>query len=490
MKFNFASAGFCALALCGTHTAFAQSPGSIDKYIDGLQYDPRSILSVRLDGSTESLPGRDPQRDAVIICTNTKKGLEKELNDVTILTPISGIVYPGALVRVNRSLAEGKPEAISLPRAPITFRVDLPGIGKKGTRVIENPSNSSVQAALDDALEAWNNTAATQGYTNSARSTLSIQKAFSKEQLALALGFSSKWADNEITSNLDMKKNSRSSTTFALFRQVFYTVSIDLASSPSKVFAPGVTLEDVQRQMGNTEPPGYIKSVDYGRIIMVRMDTNSNETEVDAEGALHYVTGGGAELDSNTKNYYQRIADNSKFTILTLGGNAKAATQVNGSDAFRKIFSVIKSGATYSRDNPGYPIAYSVSFLRDNRFASMAFSTDYIDSSCKEYNNGFVKLRHAGAYVARWSLDWKEKGEDGQSDVSRHWDSGNQTSGWVETRNLPGDAYNVRIHAEAATGLAWHPWGEAINIVENGPTNKCYRITGTTLSRHSDNHCD
>lgn len=99
-------------------------------------------------------------------------------------------------------------------------------------------------------------------------------------------------------------------------------------------------------------------------------------------------------------------------------------------------------------------------------------------------------MRHAGAYVARWSLDWKEKGEDGQSDVSRHWDSGNQTSGWVETRNLPGDAYNVRIHAEAATGLAWHPWGEAINIVENGPTNKCYRITGTTLSRHSDNHCD
>lgn len=486
MRSKLVSSGILALALGGLHVAHAQN---IDAYIDSLKYDPRSILSVRLDGSTEALPGRDPQRESVIICTNTKKGLEKDLNDVTVLTPISGIVYPGALVRANRSLAEGKPEAISLPRAPITFRVDLPGIGAKGTRVIDNPSNSSVQAALDETLEQWNKTAVAQGYTNAARSTLSIQKAYSKEQLALALGFSSKWGDNEITSNLNTKKNSRSSTTVALFKQVFYTVSVDVAARPSQVFAPDVSLDDVKRQISDTEPPGYVKSIDYGRIIMVRMDTNSSETEVDVEGTLRYVTAGGTEIDGDTKNKYQRIADNSKFTILTIGGNAKSATQAIGSDAFKKIFATIKSGATYSRNNPGYPIAYSVSFLRDNRFATMAFSTDYVDTECKEYNNGYVKLQHAGAYVARWSLDWKEKGADGNGVVDRHWESGHQTAGWVETRNLPGDAYNVHIKAEAATGLVWNPWGEAINIVENGPTNKCYRITGTTLSRHWDNAC-
>ena len=42
---------------------------------------------------------------------------------------------------------------------------------------------------------------------------------------------------------------------------------------------------------------------------------------------------------------------------------------------------------------------------------------------------------------------------------------------------------NVKIFADAATGLAWNPWGDSINLIEDGPTNKTYRIYGTTLDR-------
>jgi hypothetical protein len=45
------------------------------------------------------------------------------------------------------------------------------------------------------------------------------------------------------------------------------------------------------------------------------------------------------------------------------------------------------------------------------------------------------------------------------------------------------------VKAEVATGLFWQPWNEALNTTLNGPDNKCYRITGTTLSPHWDNDC-
>lgn len=480
--------GLFALS-CVPASAFA-SVQSIDDYIYGLKYDPRNLLSVREDGSTESLPGRQAGRENVIICTNNKRGLDKELSDVTVLSPTSGVVYPGALVRANRSLAEGKPEAITLPRAPITVRVDLPGIGAAGIQVINNPANSSVQSALDTILEAWNKQAAAEGYVNASRSSLSIQKAFSKEQIALSLGFSSKWASNQITSNLSVKNSSTSSTTLALFRQIFYTATMDLAASPSAVFDSGVGLDRIKTQVSANDPPGYVKSVDYGRIVLLRMDTAGSESETDLEGTLKFVSGSGAEVDSDTKNKFTRIANNSKFTVMVLGGNAEAATKVMGPGDLSELLPLIRENGAYKRSNPGYPIAYTVSFLKDNRIATMAFSTDYIDSDCKEYPNGFVKMSHSGAYVAKWQVNWQQKSPDGSRDVPMSWESGEKTAGWQQTLGLPGDAHSVRIQAWAATGLVWDPWGEAIHKVINGPDNKCYRITGTTLGRSWDNNCN
>ncbi len=48
----------------------------------------------------------------------------------------------------------------------------------------------------------------------------------------------------------------------------------------------------------------------------------------------------------------------------------------------------------------------------------------------------------------------------------------------MDTPSSPAAAF-----ADAATGLTWDPWGDAINITENGPTNRTYRIYDTTLDR-------
>lgn len=453
----------------------------VTNYIDSLKYDVRSLLAVKDSGSTESLPGRDASGNSVIICTNTPRKLSKDLAEVTILSPTAGTIFPGAIIRANQSLANGQPAAIGVPRSPVTLHVDLPGLGEKGTIVVDNPSNASVDPKIQEVLEYWNTKPVAAGYVNVARSKYERQKAYSSQQLALDLGFSAKWSDNKVSSSLDVKTNNKTSLTVALFKQVFYTVAMDTPAEPGAVFAKDVSLDQVKRQTDSNSPPAYVASVDYGRIIMVRMETSSAETEANLEGAMDYVTSGGQTLHADLKSKYEGVAKKSTFTVLTLGGNAEVAAETVVD--YKTVPQVIQKNAKYSRSNPGYPIAYRTAFLKDNEPAKYAFTTDYVETNCTEYPNGFVKVRHEGGYVARWMVTWMANNLPGV------WASGNVTAPYQKTINLPGDAKQVRIYAEAMTGLVWDPWREAISKTETGPTNKCYKIYGTTLSPSWNNNC-
>ena len=155
--------------------------------------------------------------------------------------------------------------------------------------------------------------------------------------------------------------------------------------------------------------------------------------------------------------------------------------------SLKELQDYIAADAVYRRDNPGLPIAYTVAFLKDNAFARMGNSTDYTETECVRYPNAFVKFEHAGAYVAKFEIDWVEPDANGDYTINRQWESGEKTSGYSESIELPGDAKNVHLKAWAETGLVWDPWGEILNKVIDGPDNKNYRVTGTTLDRHWDN---
>lgn len=462
------------------------APATLNQFLRGLSYDARQLLSLPANGSTEALPApKTNNPNAIILCTKREKSLNGDLQDIAIMNPTSGVVYPGALVLANQRLAEGRPDPIVLDRSPITLRIDLPGLGAQGTKVVNNPTNANVAAAIDEVLEVWNAQPAAEGYVNAAKSNLSITEAFSSEQAALELGFSAKWANSQVSTQLKASNRQESSVFLALYRQVFYTVTMDSPSQPAAVFGPETRLDDLQQLIGNQAPPAYVRSVDFGRLILVRMETSASETNVDAQGAFSHALNGGAggTVSAEVKANYERIIRNSKFTVVTLGGNPKEAARIASPKDINQLSDIINQGATYSRSNPGTPIAYTVAFLKDNALATMAYTTRYFETECRQFNNGFVKVRHSGGYVAKWTITWQETDANGNYTVPRQWASGNQTAGFTHQINLPGDAANVRIQAWAKTGLAWNPWGQIMDHQENGPTNKTYRVYGTTLNR-------
>jgi thiol-activated cytolysin len=469
----------------------AQSGANVDAFIRSLTYDPRVLLATREPGSTDSVPGRQAVGNGVIICSNERRDLTDTLAKVTVMSPVGGVVYPGALVKANRNLADGKPDPLALPRAPVTLSVNLPGIGANGVATVASPTNSSVQTAIQGILEKWFGTSAGLGYSNPGNSVLKVAKAYNAQQVSLALGFGTKWADNEVTANLSIASKNESSTAIALYQQIFYSVTADTPPSLAGWFGEGVSVGDLRREMNDDNPPAYVRSVDYGRIIMVRMDTSSAETKGDLEGTLKYLTTGGQQIDANTASKFSSIANNSTFAVTVIGGSATTAGKSMELSDFQKTFGeVIKNDATFRRDNPGVPISYVVAFMKDNQVAQFGFTTNYNQSECKEFNNGYVVVQNSGAYVAKFKVTWDKTDETGKGLVPGIWESGNTTSSYRKTVELPGDAKDVRITAEEYTGLIWEPTREAMNVAESGPTNKCYRIKGTTLNPSWDNDCE
>lgn len=263
---------------------------------------------------------------------------------------------------------------------------------------------------------------------------------------------------------------------------------MDTPPSASAVFDESVTVDDVRTVVNAEHPPAYVRSVDYGRILMIKMETTSSASKVELQAALKQVTSS-AEVSGTVEGKYEALVRNSKFTVVAIGGGAQTAAQFSGEEEdLKRMRAYIQADARFRRDNPGAPIGYNVAFLKDHVLATMGFTTNYIETESIRYPNGYVKVKHAGAYVARFTVTWEEPDAKGVYGP-KSWASGEKTVGYSQQVDLPGDARNVTILGEAATGLVWDPWGEAINVTLKGPSNLCYRITGTTLSRSWDNEC-
>ena len=272
----------------------AVSNPEINAYLAGLKYDPRQILAEQVGDSVlpaKALPDEeDDDGNAVVIVKQVKHRLSGNLDDIVILSPTHSVVWPGALVKADQDLVRGTPTPIQCRRAPMWLSVDLPGIGGRGVFAVDDPSHGTVQAAIDRALDYWNDNQYREGYVSKSRSKYVSTIVYSAEQLAASLGLNYGSLKGSLSTQFRMATTRESTVAMALFKQVFYTVSFDPPSHAGAVFHPSVTLNDVRNQMSREAPPAYVSSVDYGRILMLRIETSADTQHTEIEGALKYLS--------------------------------------------------------------------------------------------------------------------------------------------------------------------------------------------------------
>ncbi|MFC1843354.1 thiol-activated cytolysin family protein [Thermodesulfobacteriota bacterium] len=455
----------------------AVSNSGINAYLASLDYDPRQILAEQVGDSV--LPARplpDEKHDdgnAIVIVKQVKHHLSGNLDDSLILSPTHSVVWPGALIKADQDLVRGTPTPIQSRRAPMWLSVDLPGIGGNGVFAVHDPSFGTVQAAIDRVLDYWNDNQYREGYVSKSRSKYTSTFVYSAEQLAASLGVNYLSLKGSLSTQFQTATSRERTVAMVLFKQVFYTVSFDPPSHAGAVFHPNVTLNDVRNQMSSEIPPAYVSSVDYGRILMLRIETSADTKHSEIEGALKYL---GGQVKASAA--HRKTLEKSKVTLITIGGNAEVNTRAVDASRIKDLHKIIKGkNALYSKNNPGQPIAYTVRFLKDSRLARIGYSTDYTELVSERYPHGWIGFKHSGAYIAKFYMNWKE------GDQQKSWKSGKKTAGYSDVIQLKGNAREIKITAQAMTGLVWDPWGTIYKLKLDGPPNKVYKVRGTTLKR-------
>jgi thiol-activated cytolysin len=162
------------------------------------------------------------------------------------------------------------------------------------------------------------------------------------------------------------------------YTQTYYTVDLDAPASPSGLFASSVTLNDVEARLDASRPPVYVSSVTYGRMVLFTFESKYSAEEMSA--ALEFAYSGGVDVSGDVSVTYKDILSQSTITAFILGGDAGTAVQTI--DSYEALKSFIKTGGNYSRESPGAPIAYKLSYLKDNSPARMSFTTDYQVKDC------------------------------------------------------------------------------------------------------------
>jgi thiol-activated cytolysin len=384
---SLAVAAALVLAACSSKPTGPGDAASIGEYIQQIPIDPPSQLNVQDTGS------QDVSRDQVSteqsteevagvgtkVCVRSTYDLKQNFDQVAVLRPTNGVIYPGALVKANPAMMDGLPEPITLPRAPVRLSIDLPGIGDHGVVTVSNPTNSGVQAAIDGALQWWNANAYQDGYVNASNSSYRYTSSFTSTQTGLDLGLNLSWATGDFAGQFNTFTSTTTTVVTAAYQQVFYTVTFDTPQDPEAVFPGSLDLKSVEDEVPADEPPAYVSSVAYGRILVFRMENTNSVTTTDLEAAFNYGVGRLAASGSLASTY-QNILSTSKIEAISIGGNAAVATQLVTGD----LLSVIQGpNAVYSRDNPGVPIAYTVKYLKDNRIAKLGYSTEYTTTECR-----------------------------------------------------------------------------------------------------------
>jgi thiol-activated cytolysin len=347
--------------------------------------------------------------------------------------------------------------------------VDLPGIGGRGLFAVDEPSHGTVQTAIDGALQYWNDHQYKEGYVSESRSRYTSTVVYSAEQLAAALGVQYSSLQTSLSAQFRMATTRKSKVAMALFRQVFYTVSFEPPSHSGAVFHPSVTLDEVRSQVSAEVPPAYVSSVDYGRILMLRLETSADTLNAEIEGAFKRL-GGRVKASAD----YGKTLEKGKVTLITIGGNAEVNARAVDATRLEDLQAAIQGqNALYSKNNPGQPIAYTIRFLKDGRLAKMGYSTDYTELVCERHPHGWIGFRNNGLYNAKFYVSWKE------GDQSKYKPTGTLQKGESCRVELKGNAHDIRINGQAHNGLKW---STILQQKLDGPPNKYYVTKGVVYN--------
>lgn len=457
---------------------------SIDKGIQNLNYDPEELLAFKGESDLKYIPeeGYTSKEGTFVIVRREKADpVHSSTFDIAIPTAVASDTYPGALLLANHRLTENVPDTLPAKRAPLRLRISLP-MGSDGSVTVDNPKYSYVSDAIDQMLAVWYEKYADQ-YTGAASFTYREFEVHSEDQLTAQLGCNFEAINAHL--NVDFNAiSSGSKRAFLLeFKQIFYTVSIDAPSAPSGFFDDDVTWEQLVRQGVNDQnPPAYVASTAYGRMIYVKLETESQKRDIDATLKAAYKDD---KVDLSVFN--SSVFNGCSFTAVVMGGDAASSLIVTTKD-FTRIQELIQTNGVFGPRNQGLPVSYKAVLMKGNVIAKINSQAEYVVTTSQEHSNGILRLEHKGGYAARFEVTYKlhhfVDGADNPEPYAWPENGKSRTAPFQTEIELPANAFDIHVKAEGNTGLSKDKrWRIAFERDVQLAKKVIVTIAGTTLNQ-------
>ena len=347
-----------------------------DNIVDGVGHNIILEGAGSFEDFTESYSETDPVEseeysgNELYFCTRKTVSLTRGYSDYPQFDPNTQVIFPGNLLQGN-TLSNATPSSIPVERGP----------GKIVITLVNGASSASRQldvVGLGSVYDAMNEIIANNPGDLPARTTYSMERISSREQLGVAL----RAEYSNLTTDVQGSFNYNSDVSYNRFlvrlTQSYYTIAFEAPTDPSQFFGENVTEEQLRRYIQPGNPAAYVSSVTYGRIfyLLIQSTDSYQEMRASIDASFNGVVASGS-LGGDVK--YVSELSSVQISGYAIGGNSSQAAAALTGD-FNALKTFVAEGGTITT---GQPLSYTVNAANDPaRQLKVKVATEYDIIDC------------------------------------------------------------------------------------------------------------
>lgn len=324
-----------------------------------------------------------------LMCTERTVHVERDMGAIVALGDAYASLQPGLVVNAE-SARLGVVQPLSIPRAPVRLAIDLPL--STPSRVVEAPSSATLAEAVANLKREADAMLGTLPELP-ARIDLHVYEAYNFEQALKSMGISAHYNDPFVdagfSTSLSNRRSARETSVVMRLFQPMYTISVaeDEIFQNRDFFRAGIdwTLGSPACEVlaQATEPPAYVRSVTYGRVIYYAMTSEDFHSSEDFAAALRLSLNGvvsSGRVEGSFASSYRQIVERSQVRVVIYGGSQDDA------------FSALREGNFTGFLQPSQaitaaPLAYRAHYLsRARPLLTLREATSYRERCCTPTN--------------------------------------------------------------------------------------------------------
>lgn len=280
-------------------------------------------------------------------CTRQTVDLVEGYSDYPQFDPNSQIIFPGNLLQ-GATLNQATPTSIPVAR----------GGGRIVITLVNGASSASRElpvVGLGSVYDAMNEIIADNPGNLPARTTFTMQRISSREQLGVAIRANFSNLTTDVQGSFRYSSDVSYNRFLVKLTQSYYTIAFEQPTDPASFFAPTVTTAQLGRYVGPGNPAAYVSSVTYGRIFYLLIQSTDSVQEIEASIDASFngaIASGGIDAD------VKYISELSSVEVggYAIGGQADLANAALMGN-FEALEQFIREGGTITT---GQPISYTV----------------------------------------------------------------------------------------------------------------------------------